>query len=108
MKVVNFATVAVDTTAGGTELFSSAQARIATSEGMESIFVNPSVDIVLVDAGGTIVSSAIPGAIAGTVANSPLVCPASTSTEIAHKSGPVRAISTSGTATVKIAAGETP
>ena len=110
MQVVNLATVAVATTAGGTEIFSSAQARIATTEGMTAVILNPSVDIVLVDAGGTIVTSQIPlidgtglGAVAGTVANSPLVCPAGVPTVVAHRSGAIRGISTSGTSTVKVA-----
>lgn len=108
MKIVNLATVAVDTTAGGTEIFSSAAARIATTEGMGCVIVNPSVDIVLVDAGGLLVTSAIPGAVVGTSANGAAVCPAGIPTEIRHKSGPIRAISTSGTSTVKITVGETP
>lgn len=115
MQVVNLATVSVATTAGGTEIFSSAQARIATSEGMDSLVLNPSVDIVLVDAGGLQVSSRIPlidgtgqGAVAGTVANSPFVCPAGVPTVIQHRSGAVRGISTSGTATVKVGVGCAP
>ena len=108
MKVVNLATVSVDTTAGGTEIFSAAAARLATSEGMGCIVVNPSVDIALVDAGGLNISSVVPGAVAGTAANSPFVCPAGIPTEIRHRSGPVRAISSSGTSTVKIGVGETP
>lgn len=103
MQIVNLATVSVETTAGGTEIFSSSAARIATNEGMTSIILNPSVDIVLVDAGGLQVSSGVPGAVAGTVANSPLVCPAGLPTVIEHRSGPIRGISTSGTSTVKVA-----
>lgn len=112
MKVVNLATVAVDATAGGTIIFSEAQARIATTEGMESIFINPSAEVVLVDSDGLNPSSQIPnlagtgnGAVPGTVANSPLTCPANTVSEIAHRSGPVRVIG-SGATTVKIAVGE--
>ncbi len=45
----------------------------------------------------------IPGSIAGTVANSPLKCPADTATIVEHRGGPVVGISTSGTATVKVA-----
>lgn len=108
MQVVNLATVSVATTAGGTEIFSSAAARIATSEGMDSLVLNPSVDIVLVDANGSSVSSPIPGAVAGTVANSPFVCPAGVPTVIQHRSGAVRGISTSGTATVKVGVGCAP
>lgn len=108
MQVVNLATVSVATTAGGTEIFSSAAARIATSEGMSALVLNPSVDIVLVDAGGLQTTSAIPGAVAGTVANSPFVCPAGVPTVIDHRSGAVRGISTSGTATVKVGVGVLP
>jgi hypothetical protein len=108
MRVVNLATVSVDTTAGGTEIFSSTAARIATTEGMEAIVVNPSVDIVLVDSDGLYPSSSIPGAIAGTSANSPYTCPAGVPTIILHRSGPVRAISTSGTSTVKVGVSEAP
>jgi hypothetical protein len=108
MRVVNFATVSVDTTAGGTELFSSAQARIATTEGLEAIVVYPSVEIELVDADGLNVSSSIPGAVVGTATNSPFVCPANVPTVILHRSGPVRAISSVGTATVRVGAAEAP
>ena len=106
MKVVNFATVSVDTTAGGTAIVSEAQARIAASEGMDAVIVNPSVDIVII--GGPIVNSAIPSAIVGTASNSPLTCPAGVATTILHRSGPVYAISTSGTSTVKFAICEGP
>lgn len=115
MKVVNLATVSVPTTAGGTEIFSSKQATVAASEGMESIVINPSTDIVLVDAGGLNPSSQIPdlagtgmGAVAGTAANSPFLCPAGVPTVVLHRSGPVRAIAVSATATVKIGVGEAP
>ena len=108
MRIVNLATVAVDTTAGGTVILSSDAARTATSEGMEAIVINPSVDIVLVAGAGTDVSSAIPGAVVGTVANSPFTCPAGVPTVVSHRSGPIRAISTSGTSTVKVAVAEAP
>ena len=108
MKVVNFATVSVVATGNGTEIFSVDQARIATSEGLEAIVVEPTVDIMLIDAGGAQITSAIPGAVAGTVANSPLRCPAGVPTVALHRSGPMRAISSSGTATVKVAAVEAP
>ena len=107
MQVVNLATVSVATTAGGTEIFSSAAARIATSEGMNCLVINPSVDIALVDAGGTLPSSNIPGAIEGTVANSPFVCPAGVPTVVLHRGGAVRAIA-SATSTVKIGVGVAP
>ena len=114
MKVVNLDTVTVATTAGGTEIFSAAQARVATSEGMRYVSVNPTVAISMVDAGGLIVTSQIPnlagtglGAVAGTVANSPLICPAGTTTMIEHRSGPLRAIAASSS-TVQIAVVEVP
>lgn len=112
MKVVNLATVAVDATAGGTVIFTAEQARIATTEGMQSIFINPSLDVVLVDSDGNTPSSQIPnitntgiGAVPGTIANSPLVCPAGIPTEIAHRSGPVRVLGSAATV-VKVAVGE--
>ena len=108
MRVVNFATVSVDTTAGGTEIFSSAQARIATTEGMDCVVINPSVEIVLINAHGSSPQSSIPGSITGTYANSPFTCPAGVPTVVLHRSGPLRAISSSGTATVKIGVGEAP
>lgn len=108
MKVVNLATVSVVATGNGTLLLTEAQARIATSEGLDSVVVNPSVDIVLVDSGGSVVTSSVPDAIAGTTSNSPFVCPASTPTVISHRSGALRAISTSGTATVKVGLAEVP
>ena len=108
MKVVNLATVSVDTTAGGTEIFSAAAARIAASEGMGCVIINPSVEIVLVDPGGNLPSSSIPGAVVGTYANSPFTCPAGVPTVVLHRSGPIRAISSSGTSTVKVGVGEAP
>ena len=109
MKIVNLATVSVDTTAGGTEIFSAAAAKIAASEGMNCVVINPSVDIVLVDPDGAgPFSSQIPGAVAGTSANSPFLCPAGAATVVLHRSGPVRGISTSGTSTVKVGVGEAP
>lgn len=99
MQVVNFATVSVDTT--GVEILSSAQATAAVTAGMIALAVNPSVDIVIVDASQGSAWANIPNAVAGSVANSPFVCPAGSVTMINHKGGAVRAISTSGTATVK-------
>lgn len=108
MKIVNLATVAVDSTAGGTEIFSAAQARIAVTEGMGCVVINPSVEIVLVDPdSGSQISSKIPGAVVGTAANSPFICPAGTPTVVEHRSGPVRAICATSS-TVKIGVGETP
>ncbi len=112
MQIVNLATVSVATSA--TVIFAAATAKIATTEGMDAIAINPSVDIALVDASGagaiaagtaagTNFNAVIPGAVAGTVANSPLVCPANVTTIVTHRSGAVVGISTSGTATVKVA-----
>lgn len=91
MRIVNMATVSVATTAGGTALLTAAQ---GATLGMQCVIVNPDVDIVLVD-----------NQSVGTVANSPLVCPAGAATTIAHRAGVLKAISTSGTATVKVAIG---
>lgn len=108
MKVVNLATVSVPTTAGGTEIFSSAAARIATIEGLDAVVINPSTDIALVDSGGLIVTSAIPGAVAGTAANSACLCPAGVPTVVQHRSGALRAIAVTATATVKVTPVEAP
>lgn len=108
MKVVNLATVAVDTTAGGTEIFTSAQARAATSEGLMAVIIEASVDIALVDPDGLVPSSRIPGAIAGTAANSAAKCTAGNPMVVEHRSGPLRAISTAGTSTVKVTPVEAP
>lgn len=108
MKIVNLATVTVETTAGGTLLLTAEQAKAAASEGMECVVINPAADIVLVDPDGAgPFSSKIPGATAGTVANSPLTCPANVPTTVLHRSGPVRAIASASTVT-KIAVGEAP
>ena len=108
MRIVNLATVSVDTTAGGTVIFSADAARIATTEGMEAIVVNPSAEIVLISAAGTGISSSVPGAVVGTAANSPFTCPAGVPTVVLHRAGPVRAIASSTTATVKVAVAEVP
>lgn len=108
MQVVNLATVSVTTT--GTVIFTEDQARACTTLGLEAVGINPSVDVVLIDptAGGGAYAN-IPnaagtgqGAVAGTVANSPWVCPVGVCTTVLHRSGALKAISTSGTATVKI------
>lgn len=99
MKVVNFATIAIDTTAGGTILLTSAQATAGIQEGLDSVGINPSVDIVIISDQG--VYPNIPGSVVGTAANSPFTCPAGSVTMIKHNSGQVRAISTAGTSTVK-------
>lgn len=112
MNITNLATVSVTTSA--TVIFAADAARIATTAGMGAIAINPSVDVVLVNAGGagTIAAGTaagtpdlgpVPSSIAGTVANSPFVCPAGVVTIVTHRSGPIVGISTSGTATVKVA-----
>ena len=95
MQITNLATVSVATTAGGSVLVTGAQ--MNTIVGASYVYVNPSVPIVLVDNNSV-----------GTAANSPLVCPAGTFTEISHKQGTLKAISLNGTATVKVAIGATP
>ena len=92
MRIVNTALVSVLTST--TALLTAAQTGIAD---MLCVIVNPSVDIVIVD------NQSI-----GTVANSPLVCPAGAPTIIAHRAGVLKAISTSGTASVKVAIGCNP
>lgn len=95
MQVINLATASVDTTAGGTYILTVDEANDGASRGMTCVVVNPDVDIVLVSAQGNAARTP------GTVANSPWVCPAGVATVISHRSGPLKAISTSGTATVK-------
>lgn len=109
MQICNLPTVSVVTTAGGTEILSSAAATAAIPAGLMILAITPSVDIVLVDNGGLQTNWAnIPGATAGTVANSPFICAANATTFVRHNSGSVRAISTSGAATVKVGLGMSP
>ena len=109
MRFCNLATVSVPTTAGGTEILSSAAATAATAEGLVVAMIYPSVEIRLVDAGGNVVTFPnIPGAVVGTGTNSAAVCPAGQTTTVAHRSGALRAISPSGTATVAITLGTAP
>jgi hypothetical protein len=102
MQIANFNPIVVDGTAGGTFILTVAEANDLTTKGMTSFAINPSVDIVLVDNQG--VSASIPG----TVANSPLVCPANTVTVVAHRSGAIKAISTGANSTVRRAGGCAP
>lgn len=102
MQIINLATASVDTTAGGTFVLTVDEANDGVQRGMTCVVLNPSVDIVLVDNQGS--AAAVPG----TVANSPWVCPAGVPTVISHRSGPMKAISTSGTATVKRSIGCAP
>lgn len=106
MKVVNFDTIPIDTTAGGTILLTSAQATAGIQEGMAFVTVNPSVDLVIISGQGAYPN--IPGSVVGTAANSPLVCPAGAATTFPHNSGQVRAISSAGTSTVKFSLGCNP
>ena len=102
MQIINLPTASVDTTAGGTLVLTAAEAADGVSRGMTCVVLNPDIDIVLVDNQG---SAAV---TPGTVANSPWVCPAGVPTVIEHRSGPLRAITSSGTATVKRSIGCAP
>ena len=66
MQITNLATVSVDTTAGGTLILTLAQAQSATAAGMNALVINPSVEIALVDAGGSSPASPVTGAVVGT------------------------------------------
>ena len=105
MRITNLATVSVPTTAGGTEILSAAAANTAQGLGYTFASIVPSVTVSLVDSGGSSPESQVPGAVAGTAANSGFVCPAGIPTVIIHGGGSLRAISPVGTATVKIGLG---
>lgn len=100
MQIKNLATASVAATAGGTFILTVDEAN--AQQGMTCLIVNPDVEIALVDNQG--VAAAVPG----TFANSPVVCPAGVPTTILHTSGPIKAITASGTATVKRAIGCAP
>lgn len=106
MQIINLAPVVVDNV--GVEILTSAQAKAATTAGLEAVGINPSIDIVLVDDTLSNNPYGIPGAIPGSVANSPWVCPANTVTVVKHRSGPIRAISTGANSTVKTSLGCAP
>ena len=89
MRIVNLATVSVDTTAGGTVLVSDAQMRAVS--GAVGVILNCTVPISIVD-----------GTALGTVANSSAVVPANIPWPIGHRSGPLRAITTGATSTVQV------
>ena len=91
MRIVNMDAASILATGTGSVLVTDAEVRAA--EGAVSVFVNPSVAISIVD-----------GKV-GTVANSPVSCPAGVFTEIAHRAGTLFALSSSGTATVLRAIG---
>ena len=97
MQTINIGTVSVDPTTP-TALFSDAQVNALQAAAVQFVCVNPSVDIVIV--GPATVT--FPGVATGSAANSPLTCPASTPTFIRHRSGNIYALSSSGTATVKV------
>lgn len=91
---LNFDAVSVATSA--TDLLTAAQQDIT---GMEAVVVTPATEI-------RIVGSAGPSGlgVAGTVANSPLICPGGVPTTIAHYGGPLKAICASGTVATLVAA----
>lgn len=101
MQIVNFPTVGIDTT-GGT-ILSAAAAAAGLAAGMEYVCINPSVALTLVDSTGGNAYANIPGAVAGSVANSPFVCPAGTPTMVKHRGGAINGISSAGTSTVQYA-----
>lgn len=103
MQPVNLPTVVV--TAAGNVILDQATAVAATKAGVDTLIINPSVDIVLVDPTDGGWAQQIPGAVAGSVANSPITCPANTPTLISHRGGMVKGISTGADSTVKRALG---
>ena len=92
-RIHNLPAVNVDTTALGTVLITSAQLE-AAPPGVVCVVILPSVDIALVD-----------GTATGTYANSPFYCPAGIPTTMLFTGGPLKAISASGTASVKVGLG---
>lgn len=98
MKIVNFAAASVGT--GGGTILAADAAKAGLAAGMEYVCINPSVAVTLVDPTGGTAYSNIPGAIAGTVANSPFVCPAGVPTMVKHRGGEIKGISSAGTASV--------
>lgn len=94
MQIKHLATVSVNDSTGAF-ILTTDEANKYAQQGMVCVTVNPDVDIVLVDALGA--SAEVPG----TAANSPWTCPAGSPTTILHRSGPLRALSVTGTATVK-------
>lgn len=98
MRIVNLATVTVDTTAGGVVLVTDAQMRAVS--GAVAVVVNPVSDIYLVQ-------DQVMGGddVVGTAANSPFYCPAGIPTVIAHTRGPLRAITASGSSVTRVGIG---
>lgn len=89
-RAIHKAVVTVDTTAGGTDLLTAAE---QSTLDMTSVTVYPAAEIV-------IIYNAV-----GTATNSPYVCPALTPTVIAHTRGPLKAITASGSTSVRVAIG---
>lgn len=87
MRRINKTAVTVDTTAGGTNLLTTAE---QSTLNMEYVAVNPSVEVFLVGASGT-------------AANSPEPLPVGVVTYVRHQAGPLKAITASGSSTVKVA-----
>jgi hypothetical protein len=92
-RTINAATVPVGTTAGGTHLLTDAQ---QATDGLCEVHLRSDVDIAIVDGGSD-----------GTYANSPIRLTAGVWYEKKHLGGPLKAISSSGTATVQVALGVT-
>jgi hypothetical protein len=92
-RIISSATVSVPTTAGGTNLLTSAQQATA---GLCEVHIRSDVDIAIVDGGSD-----------GTYANSPIRLTAGVWYEKKHLGGPLKAISSAGTATVQVALGVT-
>lgn len=88
-----YPTVSVPTTALGTDLLTAAQIGDLGVRA-RSLTINSSADIALVDGGSD-----------GTYANSPWKIPANAVATFPYNGGPVRAISSSGTATVCVGVG---
>ena len=92
-RIINLATVSVPTTAGGTHLLTSAQ---QATDNLCEVHIRSDVAIAIVDGGAD-----------GTYANSPDRLEAGVWYVKRHLSGPIKAISSSGTATVQVALGVT-
>lgn len=101
MKIANFDPVVI-TNAGGI-IVTAQQANAALSAGLEYVAINPSVAVKLIDDSDGANWANIPGAKAGTAANSPLTCGASTPTMVAHHGGAIKGISTGADSTVTFA-----
>lgn len=92
---LNFDAVTVPATAGGIDLLTPAQQAILN---MKVVVVTPASEIRIIG------QAASPVAVAGTAANSSLVCPGGVPTTILHNGGPLKAICASGTVATLVAA----